>query len=50
MAAFQSLDVVRKVYVHINNTNPVLVEDSAERREAEATGWEIAWDGMEISL
>lgn len=50
MAAFRSLDVARKVYVHINNTNPVLIEDSAERREAEAAGWEIAWDGMEISL
>lgn len=50
IAAFRSLDVARKVYVHINNTNPVLVEDSAERREAESAGWEIAWDGMEISL
>lgn len=50
MAAFRSLDVARKVYVHINNTNPVLIEDSAERTEAEAAGWEIAWDGMEISL
>jgi pyrroloquinoline quinone biosynthesis protein B len=40
----------RTVYVHINNTNPVLVEGSAERRAVEAAGWEVAYDGMEIEL
>jgi pyrroloquinoline quinone biosynthesis protein B len=40
----------RKIYVHINNTNPVLVEGSAERRTVEAAGWEVAFDGMEIVL
>ena len=50
MAAFRDLDVSRKVYVHINNTNPVLLPNSAERAEAEANGWEIAVDGMEIEL
>jgi pyrroloquinoline quinone biosynthesis protein B len=40
----------RKIYVHINNTNPVLVDGSAERREVEAAGWEVAFDGMEIVL
>lgn len=48
--AFASLGVARKVFVHINNTNPVLIEGSAERREAEAAGWEIGYDGMEIAL
>ena len=42
--------VARKVFVHINNTNPVLLGDSPERAEAEAGGWEIAYDGMEITL
>lgn len=42
------LRVHRKIYTHINNTNPVLLADSIERRRAEAAGWEIAWDGMEI--
>jgi pyrroloquinoline quinone biosynthesis protein B len=50
IAQFEGLGVGRKVFVHINNTNPVLIEDSPERREAEAAGWEIAFDGMEISL
>ncbi len=40
----------RRVYIHLNNTNPVLREDSPERREAEAAGWAVAWDGMEVTL
>ncbi len=48
IAAFAGLDVVRKVFIHINTTNPVLLDDSAERAEAAAAGWEIAYDGMEI--
>lgn len=49
MAAFEGLDVARKVFVHINNTNPVW-RNGAERAEAEAAGWEIGYDGMEITL
>lgn len=49
LAAFAGLGVRRKVYVHINNTNPALRPDSAERREIETAGWELAHDGMEIS-
>jgi pyrroloquinoline quinone biosynthesis protein B len=40
----------RRIYVHINNTNPILVDGSPERREVERNGWEIAEDGMEIEL
>ena len=50
MAAFEMLGVNRKVYIHINNTNPLLVADSRERAEAESRGWEIAYDGQEIVL
>lgn len=50
MAAFRGLDVARHVFVHINNSNPVLREDSPERAEVENAAWEIAFDGMEISL
>lgn len=50
MAAFEAFGVTRKVFIHINNTNPLLLPDSAERAEAEARGWEVAYDGMEISL
>ena len=49
MAAFADLEVRRKVYVHLNNTNPVW-RDGPERAEAGANGWEIAHDGMEIEL
>ena len=41
---------VRKVLIHINNTNPMLVEDSPERAELTAHGIEVAFDGMEISF
>lgn len=50
IAAFAPLEVERKIFIHINNTNPVLLADSAERAEAEAAGWEIARDGLEIEL
>jgi len=49
IAAFGGLDVARKVYIHINNTNPVW-RDGPERAEARAAGWEIGHDGMEITL
>jgi pyrroloquinoline quinone biosynthesis protein B len=50
MAAFESLDVARKIFVHMNNTNPVFDPHSAERKQVEAAGWEIAFDGMEVTL
>jgi pyrroloquinoline quinone biosynthesis protein B len=50
IAALQGVDIGRRIFIHINNSNPVLLEDSAERREAEAAGWEIAYDGMEVKL
>lgn len=40
----------RKILIHINNSNPILREDSAERAELAAHGIEIAYDGMEIDL
>ena len=40
----------RKVLIHINNTNPILDEDSAERAELVAHGIEVAHDGMQIVL
>jgi pyrroloquinoline quinone biosynthesis protein B len=40
----------RRVYVHINNTNPILIAGSPERMHVEHAGWEVAEDGMEIAL
>ena len=50
IAAFSGLEIGQKVYVHMNNTNPVLRPDSSEKARAEAAGWTIGQDGMEISL
>jgi pyrroloquinoline quinone biosynthesis protein B len=50
VALLAGLDVGRKIFIHINNSNPVLREDSPQRRTVEAAGWVVAEDGMEISL
>ena len=50
MAAFRGLDVGRRVLIHINNSNPILLDDSPERREVEDAGWDVAYDGMEFAL
>jgi pyrroloquinoline quinone biosynthesis protein B len=50
VAAFKELGVARKIYVHINNSNPVLDDNSPERRATEAAGWEVGYDGMEVRL
>jgi pyrroloquinoline quinone biosynthesis protein B len=38
----------RRIYIHVNNTNPILIDDSPQRRKVEAAGWQVAEDGMEI--
>ncbi|MEM8876570.1 MAG: pyrroloquinoline quinone biosynthesis protein PqqB [Pseudomonadota bacterium] len=48
--ALDGSSIKRKIFVHINNTNPVLDPERPERWEAEAAGWLIAEDGMEIRL
>jgi coenzyme PQQ biosynthesis protein B len=48
IAAFRDLGVRRRILIHINNSNPVLLDDSPERAETEAAGWEVAYDGMEV--
>jgi pyrroloquinoline quinone biosynthesis protein B len=40
----------RRIYTHLNNTNPLLIEDSPERRLVEEAGWEVAFDGMTIEV
>jgi len=39
----------RKIFTHVNNSNPILVEGSPERRTLEGAGWGLAFDGMEIA-
>jgi len=50
LAAFAGLEVTRKIYIHVNNTNPMLLDDSPERAAVAAAGWDVAYDGMEIEL
>jgi pyrroloquinoline quinone biosynthesis protein B len=47
---FGASQQTRKILIHINNTNPILDEESRENREARDAGWEIAYDGMQIEL
>jgi pyrroloquinoline quinone biosynthesis protein B len=50
LAALGGVGAARRMYIHLNNTNPVLREDSPERAAVERAGWEIARDGMEMVL
>jgi pyrroloquinoline quinone biosynthesis protein B len=49
LAALSGL-TARRIFIHINNTNPILIEGSPARQRVEAAGFEIAFDGMEIVL
>ena len=40
---------VRRILIHINNSNPILIEGSPEEAKVKAAGWEIAFDGMEVA-
>jgi pyrroloquinoline quinone biosynthesis protein B len=44
------LPIERKIYIHINNTNPILLEDAPERRIVEERGVEVAMDGLEVRV
>ena len=44
------LPITHKIYTHINNTNPMLVEDSPEHARVKAAGVEIGWDGLELTV
>jgi len=50
LAALERLERPRKVLVHINNTNPILLEDSPEREAVRVAGVDVAYDGLEIEL
>ena len=41
---------VRRILIHINNSNPILIEGSPEEAKVKAAGWEVAFDGMEVGL
>ena len=45
-----ALSASRKIFIHINNTNPILRDDSSEAAAVRAAGWEVAYDGLELEL
>jgi pyrroloquinoline quinone biosynthesis protein B len=50
LAVIARLTRPRKALVHINNTNPILLEDSPERMAVLRAGVEVAYDGLEMAL
>jgi pyrroloquinoline quinone biosynthesis protein B len=50
LRALRDLEVPRRIFTHINNTNPLLDANSAEFAEVAAMGWEIALDGMQLCI
>lgn len=50
IAALADLGIARKIFLHINNSNPVLLPGSAEREAVERAGWQIPSDGTEITI
>jgi pyrroloquinoline quinone biosynthesis protein B len=50
IAALKPLGVKRRIYVHINNSNPILDENSEARKIVDAAGWEVGYDGMEVVI
>jgi pyrroloquinoline quinone biosynthesis protein B len=50
LAGLARVSVARRVYAHINNTNPMLREGTPQRQAVERAGWEIAFDGMDFAL
>jgi pyrroloquinoline quinone biosynthesis protein B len=50
IAAFADLGVKRKVFIHINNSNPTLRDGGPERKAVEAAGWEVSYDGMALKV
>lgn len=46
--AFANAGIKRRIYIHINTTNPILDDNSPERATVRAAGWDVAFDGMEV--
>jgi pyrroloquinoline quinone biosynthesis protein B len=50
IARLAGVETGRRIFIHMNNSNPVLREGSPERQGVESAGWEVAFDGMELTL
>jgi pyrroloquinoline quinone biosynthesis protein B len=50
LAWLRGLDIPQKIYIHINNTNPILLRTSPERKMVSQAGIEVGYDGMEVLI
>jgi pyrroloquinoline quinone biosynthesis protein B len=50
IASLRGLPIDRKILIHMNNSNPVLLADSPERRAVEQAGWQVAHDRLAVRL
>jgi pyrroloquinoline quinone biosynthesis protein B len=50
LALMEPLGIARKIFIHVNNSNPVLRDDSPERAAVEAAGWTVSYDGMKVTV
>ncbi|MEO6422780.1 MAG: pyrroloquinoline quinone biosynthesis protein PqqB [Candidatus Nitrotoga sp.] len=50
LSLLAKLHIPRRIFIHVNNTNPILREDSLERQLVHGAGWQVAYDGMEFEL
>jgi pyrroloquinoline quinone biosynthesis protein B len=50
LARLAYLRAPRRLFIHVNNTNPILREDSPQAAAVAAAGWQVAEDGMEFEL
>ena len=50
IARLADVPLARRLFIHINNTNPVWLPDSDARRDIVRQGWDLAFDGMELTL
>ena len=50
LVALAGLRGARRIYIHVNNTNPLLRDDSSAYHTVRAAGWEVAHDGLEVTL
>ena len=50
LQVFENTNIKRKIFIHINTTNPALIDNSKERHVLERAGWEVAYDTMEVKI
>ena len=50
LALMEPLGIARKIFIYVNNSNPVLRDDSPERAAVEAAGWAVSYDGRTVTV